>query len=80
MTDYIEFSAKIKEKYPQYKDIDDLTLAQKVIEKYPQYKEQVTFDEVKQEPKTEKKGLDLTPSGLVDKAVNTFNAAIETHL
>lgn len=82
MTDYIEFSAKIKEKYPQYKDIDDLTLAQKVIEKYPQYKEQVTFEGVKEvvkdKPKTEKKGIDLTPSGLVDKAVNTFNAAIET--
>lgn len=77
MTNYIEFSAKIKEKYPQYKDVDDLTLAQKVIAKYPQYKEQVTFDEVKQEPKT-KKGIDLTPSGLVDKAVNTINAGLET--
>ena len=44
MTNYIEFSAKIKEKYPQYKDVDDKVLAEKMLEKYPQYKEQVTFD------------------------------------
>jgi len=76
MTNYIEFSAKIKEKYPEYRDVDDLVLAQKIVEKYPEYKEKVTFDEVKQEP--EKKGIDLTPSGLVDKAVNSINAAVET--
>lgn len=74
MTNYIEFSAKIKEKYPEYKDVDDLVLAQKIVEKYPEYKEKVTFDEAK----TDKKGIDLTPSGLVDKAVNTINAAIDT--
>lgn len=45
MTNYIEFSAKIKEKYPQYADIDDKVLAEKMIEKYPQYKEIVTFEE-----------------------------------
>lgn len=50
MTNYIEFSAKIKEKYPQYADIDDKLLAEKMIEKYPQYAEQVTFEE-KPEPK-----------------------------
>lgn len=65
MTNYIEFSAKIKEKYPEYKDVDDLVLAQKIVEKYPEYKEKVTFDEVK----PEKKGIDLTPSGLYKKAL-----------
>ena len=40
-----EFSAKIKEKYPQYKDVDDLVLAQKMVEKYPEYKEKITFEE-----------------------------------
>lgn len=50
MTNYIEFSAKIKEKYPQYADIDDKLLAEKMIEKYPQYADQVTFEE-KPEPK-----------------------------
>lgn len=42
--DYKEFSKTLKEKYPQYKDIDDKTLAEKTIEKYPTYKSQVTFD------------------------------------
>lgn len=70
--DYIEFSAKIKEKYPEYKDIDDLTLAQKIVEKYPEYGEKVTFQDV------EKKGIDLTPSGLIDKAANSIGTVIET--
>lgn len=42
-----EFSKKIKAKYPEYKDVDDVVLAQKMIEKYPEYKTQVFFDEVK---------------------------------
>lgn len=45
--DYIEFSKKIKQKYPQYKNVDDMTLAQKMVEKYPEYKNQVVFKEVK---------------------------------
>lgn len=81
MTDYIEFAAKIKEKYPQYKDVDDLTLAQKVIEKYPQYKGQVTFENVQETPKkAESKGIDLTPSGLVKKATSYPAAALRAAL
>lgn len=79
MTDYKEFAAKIKEKYPQYKDVDDLTLAQKVIEKYPQYKEKVTFEEVKEtKPKAEKRNIDLTPSGIINNSVDNLIAGIET--
>ena len=82
MIDYIEFSAKIKEKYPEYKDVDDLVLAQKIVEKYPEYKEKVTFEGVNNAPEKQqnekKKGIDLTPSGLVDKAVNTVSASVET--
>jgi hypothetical protein len=44
--DYIEFAKKIKSKYPEYNDIDDLTLAKKMIEKYPEYKNEVSFDSV----------------------------------
>lgn len=54
--DYTEFSKKIKQKYPQYKDIDDLTLAKKMVEKYPQYKNEVTFSTPK------KKGVTVSPS------------------
>lgn len=40
-----EFSKKVKEKYPEYKDVDDATLAKKIVEKYPEYKERVSFDQ-----------------------------------
>ena len=43
---YREFSAKIKSKYPQYANVDDLELAKKIVEKYPEYSDQVLFDEV----------------------------------
>jgi len=38
-----EFAAKIKEKYPSYKDVNDTDLVNKIIEKYPSYKDQVDF-------------------------------------
>ena len=38
-----EFAKKIKSKYPQYKDIDDVTLTKKMIEKYPEYASQVSL-------------------------------------
>jgi hypothetical protein len=40
-----EFATKVKSKYPEYKDIDDVTLAQRVIEKYPEYADRVSMDE-----------------------------------
>lgn len=44
--DYRDFSTKIKSKYPQYQDMDDMELAQKMVQKFPQYKD-VTFVETK---------------------------------
>jgi hypothetical protein len=38
-----EFSKKVKLKYPQYKDVDDVVLAKKMIEKYPEYADKVNF-------------------------------------
>jgi hypothetical protein len=39
-----EFSSKIKEKYPQYANMDDGELTQKIVQKYPQYKDQIDTD------------------------------------
>ena len=36
-----EFAAKVKSKYPQYKDMDDAALTDKILTKYPQYKSQI---------------------------------------
>lgn len=37
------FAAAVKEKYPEYKDYDDIKLTNAVIEKYPEYKDYVDF-------------------------------------
>lgn len=42
MNPYSGFAAKIKAKYPQYKDIPDEELTQKILAKYPQYKDMAT--------------------------------------
>ena len=41
---YTAFAKKVKEKYPQYGDYDDIKLTKAVLRKYPQYESQVTFD------------------------------------
>lgn len=41
---YDKFAQKIKNKYPEYIDINDLELSKKVVEKYPVYKDYVIFD------------------------------------
>lgn len=37
-----QFGQKIKDKYPQYKNVSNTDLANKIIEKYPQYKDQIS--------------------------------------
>ena len=39
-----EFAKKVKAKYPQYANVDDITLAKKMVEKYPEYASQVNFN------------------------------------
>ena len=59
-----EFAKKIKEKYPQYANIDDVTLAKKMVEKYPEYSTQVNFVEKKNQNGTvitPKKSGELVP-------------------
>ncbi len=44
-----EFSAKIKSKYPEYKDVDNKVLAEKIVAKYPEYKDKVSFETPEQQ-------------------------------
>lgn len=67
--DYIEFSKKIKEKYPEYQEFDDLELAQKIVAKYPEYEQEVTFEV----PKTNKR-MNITPAGIA-KELGSYPAA-----
>lgn len=45
-----EFGKTIKQKYPQYQDIDDSELGQKMIEKYPQYNDMVLGQKETKQP------------------------------
>lgn len=59
---YTQFAQRIKNKYPQYKDIDDLELANKVISKYPQYQQVVEFDTTPiEQPPLEQTPIEQTP-------------------
>ena len=40
--DRVEFARRVKDKYPQYQDVDDLELADAVLKKYPQYRSVVS--------------------------------------
>ncbi len=42
-----DFAAKIKAKYPQYKDVDDTLLTQRIVEQYPDYAESVDLSPLK---------------------------------
>jgi len=46
-----EFAKKIKAKYPQYENVDDVTLSQKMVEKYPAYASRVQIPESPEESK-----------------------------
>ena len=38
-----QFAATVKDKYPEYKDVDDIKLTNAIINKYPEYKDKVDF-------------------------------------
>ena len=69
-----EFAAKIKEKYPEYKDVDNLKLAQSIVEKYPEYKEAVVFETT--EPVKKKDGN--IPSASLDGESPSFLSKVNT--
>jgi hypothetical protein len=46
-----QFAKRIKQKYPQYKDVDDTLLVQKITEKYPEYRDMVDMSGVSEPEK-----------------------------
>jgi hypothetical protein len=38
-----QFAQRIKEKYPQYKAVNDTDLVNKIVDKYPAYKDKIDF-------------------------------------
>lgn len=65
-----EFSQKIKAKYPQYANVDDVVLAQRMIEKYPQYASQVKLGATPSLPDTAQQ-LDQPKAPLIDRVLNS---------
>jgi hypothetical protein len=66
---YNDFAEKIKVKYPEYSDMDNRELAKKMVAKFPNEYSDVVFDEPK-------KGIDISPSGLVKQAAAGIAAPI----
>ena len=73
--DYNEFAQRIKTKYPEYQDMDNLELSQKIVAKYPEYKDTVTFEQTPN-PQEKSKGLDITPRAIGEKIGNALSSAI----
>lgn len=74
-----EFAAKIKAKYPQYQNVDDVELTQKVIAKYPVYGSQVKLQEAPQKDLLEKTGEvvnKIFPGKKLGEAIGTSVASI----
>lgn len=72
--DYNEFAEKIKTKYPEYNDMDNMELAKRMVAKYPNDYSDVTFD--KAQP--QKQGFDLTPSGLIHNTSEAIGDVLAT--
>jgi len=63
------FASRIKEKYPQYKDVNDTTLTKAIVDKHPEYREAVDLS-----------GLDKQTSPVdqgIDKTTNKVNQSIQ---
>lgn len=63
---YKEFSQTIKQKYPDYANVDDMTLAKKIIEKYPDYSDRVEFGEAMPQENILKQATGSATSALGD--------------
>lgn len=77
-----EFAAKIKQKYPQYANIDDATLTSKMLQKYPQYQAQLQGGTQTQQPNPYVDAVRDFGSGAVSQVpqvvANTASGAIDT--
>lgn len=69
-----EFAARVKEKYPEYAEVDDLKLAQSVVEKYPEYADRVSFD-AKEDPSLARIGGGLVAEVAVAEGAKYVGAA-----
>jgi len=61
-----QFAARIKAKYPDYKDIPDTDLVNRIIAKHPEYKERVDFGVVSRTNQTAAPAFEPPIKGTVD--------------
>lgn len=69
------FAKRIKDKYPQYKDVDDTLLVNRIVEKYPEYKDQVDFGTPLKKKETSDNGLGggALSAGSITPALGTLS-------
>lgn len=68
-----EFALKVKEKYPEYKDVDDKKLVSSVLKKYPEYQDQVIMSEVKPERTQPISEIPEEDKGIISSVVDNAN-------
>lgn len=59
-TDIPTFAKAVKEKYPQYKDVNDTDLTKAIIDKHPEYKDKVDLTGIDKPVSPIDKGIDKT--------------------
>jgi len=60
-----QFAARIKAKYPQYKDINDTDLVNRIVTKHPEYKDSVDLSGATRQTQTESPQFQQGPIGSV---------------
>lgn len=60
-----QFAARIKAKYPQYKDVNDTDLVNRIVAKHPQYKDSVDFTGAPKQTQTPAPQFQQGPQGSV---------------
>jgi len=62
--DIAQFGQTIKQKYPQYQDMDDIDLGNRMLTKYPQYNDMIT----ETKPTAPVQSQDFTTGALIGAA------------
>lgn len=73
-----EFAATIKQKYPQYKDIDDTELTNAMVAKYPVYKSQITGMSDSQDSLSSEQNVASQNSTLKDLGIGAVKGVLST--
>jgi len=56
-----QFAQRIKQKYPQYKDVNDSELVDRMVQKYPEYKERINYQPIQKQSQPQQSAPEFKP-------------------